>query len=125
MKHPYPFHLSRRDFLRSSALAGMGMALVACAPAVAPTTGESTSTEATTTESTSAAEAGTPTSGGQLRYAETGEFNHFSPWQMAAVNMGMYNQVFSRLIWKDDEGVEHGDVAESWEMAEDGLSFTV
>jgi peptide/nickel transport system substrate-binding protein len=106
----------------------MGVALVACAPAVAPTAGDSTgaaASDTTVTESTSAAEGGTPTPGGQLRYAETGDFNHFSPWQMAAVNMGMYNQVFSRLIWKDDEGVEHGDVAESWEMAEDGLSFTV
>ncbi len=125
--HPFPLApLSRRAFLRGTALTGMGMALVACAPATAPTTGAgdaaSTTADTTSTEGTAA---GTPTTGGTLRYAETGEFNHFSPWQMAAVNMGMYNQVFSRLIWKDDEGVEHGDVAESWEMAEDGLSFTV
>ena len=37
----------------------------------------------------------------------------------------MYNQAFSRLIYKDGTGKEVGDMAESWEMAKDGLSFTV
>lgn len=113
--------LTRRAFLKWSALAGAGFAAAACAPAAAPA-GEAGG--AATTEAVSAA-SGEPVAGGMLRYAETGAFNHFSPWQMSNVNMGMYNQVFSRLIWKDDEGNEHGDMAESWEMAEDGLSFTV
>lgn len=102
--------------MQLSALAGVGLAAAACAPAVGPET---------TTGSSAAPVTTGPQRGGILRYAETGEFNHFSPWQMANVNMGMYNQVFGRLIWKDDEGNEHGDMAESWEMAEDGLSFTV
>lgn len=113
--------LSRRSFLKWSALTGVGIAAAACAPATAPapeTGGESA-------EEAMPAAAGEPQSGGTLRYAETGAFNHFGPWQMSNVNMAMYNQVFSRLIWKDDEGNEHGDMAESWEMAEDGLSFTV
>jgi peptide/nickel transport system substrate-binding protein len=103
----------------------MGVALVACAPAAAPTTGAADATPAASDSAASTGAMGAPTAGGTLNYAETGEFNHFSPWQMAAVNMGMYNQVFSRLTWKDDQGEVHGDVAESWEMAEDGLSFTV
>lgn len=126
-RHSSPLSpLSRREFLRGTAVAGMGIALVACAPATAPSTGTSdTAAAPSDSASSSSAASGSPTAGGTLNYAETGEFNHFSPWQMAAVNMGMYNQVFSRLTWKDDEGVVHGDVAESWEMADDGLSFTI
>ena len=80
--HPSPLSpLSRRAFLRGTALAGMGVALVACAPAVAPTTGASdAASDSAATTSTESAAAGTPTTGGSLRYAETGEFNHFSPW---------------------------------------------
>jgi ABC-type transport system substrate-binding protein len=115
--------LSRRRFLQMSAMAGAGAALAACAaPTGAPATIDPAAPAATMP---AAVVEGTPRSGGVLRYAETGEFNHFSPWQMANVNMAMYNQVFSRLIWKDDQGVEHGDLAESWEMSDDGLSFTV
>ena len=128
MNNPTSFPISRRMFLRGSAIAGMGVALAACAPAAAPASGGTTAPVAEATSASSSASTGaegSPQAGGQLRYAETGEFNHFSPWQMGAVNMGMYNQVFSRLIWKDDEGNVHGDVAESWEMAEDGLSYTV
>ncbi len=108
--------ISRRSFLQLSAMAGVGLAAAACAPAAAPTA--TTATGATPV-------AAAPTAGGILKYAETGEFNHFGPWQMSNVNTAMYNQVFGRLIWKDGEGTEHGDMAESWEMAEDGLSFTV
>jgi peptide/nickel transport system substrate-binding protein len=63
--------------------------------------------------------------GGVLNYAEAGDFNNFNPWAVGAVNMGMYNQVFSRLLWKDGAGKENPDLAESWEMARDGLSFTL
>jgi peptide/nickel transport system substrate-binding protein len=123
VEHQDPSQLSRRSFLRWSALAGMGVAISACAPEAMPAAGDgAASSMGAATQSVAE---GTPKVGGILRYAETGEFNHFSPWQMSNVNMGMYNQVYGRLIWKDDEGVEHGDMAESWEMAEDGLSFTV
>ena len=63
--------------------------------------------------------------GGTLNYAETGTFNHWSPWRMSAVNMGMYNQVFSRLLWKDGEGKVHLDVAESYEPSDDLKTFTI
>jgi peptide/nickel transport system substrate-binding protein len=61
--------------------------------------------------------------GGVFNYAEAGDFNNFNPWAVGAVNLNMYNQVFSRLIWKDPSGKENADLAESWEMARDGLSF--
>jgi peptide/nickel transport system substrate-binding protein len=63
--------------------------------------------------------------GGTLNYAEAADFTHFSPWSVTPPNQGIYNQVFSRLLWKDGTGKEHPDIAESWEMAKDGLSFRV
>ena len=39
--------------------------------------------------------------------------------------MGVYNQAFSRLTWKDGTGKVNPDMADTWEMAQDGLSFTV
>ncbi|CAN5707842.1 ABC transporter substrate-binding protein [soil metagenome] len=76
-----------------------------------------------------AAQSGTPVAepqpGGTLNYAEAGDFEDFNPWGFSAVNMGIYNQVFSRLLWKDTEGEVHPDIAESWQLADDGLSLTL
>ena len=69
-----------------------------------------------------ASSAGNP--GGTLNYAEAGDFNNFNPWSVTAVNAGMYNTAYSRLTWKDGQGKENADLAESWQMAPDGLSFT-
>jgi peptide/nickel transport system substrate-binding protein len=66
-----------------------------------------------------------PMAGGTLKYAETGTFNDFNPWRMSAVNMAEYNQVFSRLLWKDGDGNVILDVAESWEPSEDAKTFTI
>ncbi len=63
--------------------------------------------------------------GGTLNYAESGSFNDFNPWTVSATNMGVYNQAFSRLTYKDGDGKVVADLAETWEMAQDGLSYTV
>ncbi len=63
--------------------------------------------------------------GGALTYAEAGAFNDFNPWTVSAVNMSVYNQSFSKLLWKDSSGAENPDLAESWEMSDDALTFTV
>lgn len=63
--------------------------------------------------------------GGIINYAEAGDFNDFNPWAGSATNVGIYNQVFSRLLWKDAQGKENPDIAESWQLSPDGLSFTV
>lgn len=71
----------------------------------------------------SAAPAGAaPVKGGTLNYAEAGDFNDFNPWGFSAVDFEMYDQVFSRLLWKDGQGKEHPDLAESWEIAADKRS---
>lgn len=63
--------------------------------------------------------------GGTLNYAEAGDFNDFNPWGFGAVNFEIYDQVFSRLLWKDGTGKANPDLGESWQMAADNHSFTV
>jgi peptide/nickel transport system substrate-binding protein len=102
-------NLSRRQFLELSALTATGAVVTA---------GHSPALLAA-----GAAQA-TPQAGGVFNYAESGDFNDFNPWTVAATNMGIYNQVFSRLTWKNSEGEPQPDIAESWELSEDGLTFT-
>ncbi|HZR01522.1 MAG TPA: ABC transporter substrate-binding protein [Chloroflexota bacterium] len=61
--------------------------------------------------------------GGTFNYAEAGDFNNFNPWNFGAVNFEMYDQVFSRLLWKDGTGKANPDLAESWQLAPDNLSI--
>lgn len=98
-------HLSRRQFLELSASVTAGSALAIHGLALVR-----------------AQEA--PQSGGVFNYAESGDFNDFNPWTVAATNMGVYNQVFSRLTWKNSEGEPQPDIAESWQLSDDSLTFT-
>lgn len=97
------------------------------APAVSqPTAAPAAATAApAATTAPAASSSGTPVTGGILNYAEAGDFNDFNPWGFGAVNFEMYDQVFSRLLWKDGKGQANPDIGESWQMAADNLSFTV
>ena len=120
--------VSRRRFLEMTAVTGtLGLAASACAPkpAAEPTKAPAAATATPKPAPTATPVPAGPKSGGILNYAETGEFEHFSPWRMSAVAMQLYDMTFDRLIWKDDKGGEHAGMAESWEMADDGLSFTI
>ena len=143
-------HVSRRDFLRAASRVGAGALLAACqqSPAPAPKAAEAPKPTAEATKPAAAAQAPAQAAkpadakpavaapaattapaaaagkrGGTLNYAEAGDFNNFNPWSVTAVNAGMYNVAFSRLTWKDGTGKENPGLAESWEMAPDGLSF--
>lgn len=70
-----------------------------------------------------APETTTQSSGSLLRYGEAGEFTTFNPWSQAAHADTVGAQVFSRLVYKTAEGEPVGDVAESWQLADDGLSI--
>lgn len=103
-------HLSRRQFLELSALTAAGAAALPqprSAALAAPLAAQAS-----------------PVAGGVFNYAESGDFNDFNPWTVAATNMGIYNQVFSRLTWKNHDGKPQPDLAESWELSDDGLTFT-
>jgi peptide/nickel transport system substrate-binding protein len=98
--------LSRREFLELSAAGAASVALVKGSPALA-------------------AQDTTPVEGGTLNYAEAGDFEDFNPWGFSAVNMGVYNQLYSRLLWKDENGEIHPEIAESWELSADSLTLTL
>ncbi|MFN8524615.1 MAG: ABC transporter substrate-binding protein [Chloroflexota bacterium] len=129
--------LSRRALIGSGLLAGAAALLSACqpsSPASKPAaSAPSQAPAAKPVEAAKPAEAAKPSEaakpaaaakrGGTLNYAEAADFTHFSPWSVTPPNQGIYNQVFNRLIRKDGAGKEEGDLAESWEMAKDGLSF--
>lgn len=110
--------LSRRQFLELSTAAAAGAATVSLtkgrSAVAAPLAAQSGTPEATEAQA-----------GGTLNYAEAGDFEDFNPWGFSAVNMGVYNQVFSRLLYKDADGETHPDIAESWQLSDDNLSLTV
>lgn len=67
---------------------------------------------------------GTAASAG-LRYGEAGAFSTFNPWAQSLNQLSTANQMFSRLVAKTQEGEAVADVAESWELAPDGLSISI
>lgn len=60
-----------------------------------------------------------------LRYGEAGAFSTFNPWAQSLNQLSTANQMFSRLVSKTQEGEPVADVAESWELAPDGLSIQI
>lgn len=151
---PFRDVLSRRAFLRLAVVASGSALLAACqqqpAPAPKPTEAAkpaetkpaAPAAAAPTSAPAKPADAAKPAAdakpaapaasapaaakpGGTFNYAEAGDFNSFNPWAVTATNQAMYNQAFSRLLYKDQAGKEVADMAESWAMASDGLSFTV
>jgi peptide/nickel transport system substrate-binding protein len=132
--------ISRRRFLQGALISGASLVAARCGggatptsappepaatevpPTVAPTAVPPT--EVPTAVPPTAAPSG-PKMGGTLNFAAVGDYNSFNPWRVQGVNGAMYNQVYSRLLYKTEDAVEHADIAEEWEMAPDGLSFTV
>jgi peptide/nickel transport system substrate-binding protein len=125
--------LTKRRFLRLGLLGAAASVLAACGPGAAPAAAPPASaTQPAAAPATSApAAAAQPTAatsaarGGTFNYAEAGDFNNFNPWNFGAVNFEMYDQVFSRLLWKDGAGKANPDLAESWQLAPDSLSITL
>ena len=119
--------LSRRRFI---AYSGLTMAAAACNPVAAPSSGSPASgSPATRAPSASGGAAGsaTPsqTAGAVLRYGRAGDITDFNPWDISGSETEVYNQVFSRLVWRDSDGKEHLDLAESYELAPDGKTVTI
>src|SRR5688572_6054284 len=120
---------SRRDFLRLASIVGGSALLAACQqapappskPADAPKPADAKPAAPAAAAPTAApaakpaeaakpaapaapASAAAPKKGGTLNYAEAADFTHFSPWSVTPPNQGIYNQAFSRLLWKDGAG---------------------
>jgi peptide/nickel transport system substrate-binding protein len=93
--------VSRREFVKIAALSAAALAV--------PSAGRSSAAPAA----------------GQINYAEAGDFSAFNPWRFEAVNTNMHNQLFDRLLWKDDRGRVQLQLAEAYEPARDGTSARV
>jgi peptide/nickel transport system substrate-binding protein len=118
--------MTKRRFLRLMALSAAMSAVAACGPG-APATSNTPAPSKPAAAATPAAQtaAAPAKKGGTFTYAEAGDFNNFNPWNFSAVNFEMYDQVFSRLLWKDGAGKANPDLAESWQLAPDNLSITL
>ncbi len=133
---------TRRAFLVSTLATSAGALVAACAPPAAPAPAKPTEAAkpaaaqptaavskpaevkpAETKPAEVAKSAASTGRGGTFNYAEAGDFNDFNPWTYTAVNFELYNQVFSRLMWKDGTGRSVPDLAESWQLAPDNLSL--
>jgi peptide/nickel transport system substrate-binding protein len=114
--------LSRRQFLQYSA-AGLSAALLtACAPTVAPATG--TETDATT-GTDAAPTAGEPQQGGTLRLMGHQEVAGMGPSdQGASVQETIIYAIHNSLVIGDEMLVSKPILAESYEVSEDGLTYT-
>ena len=65
-----------------------------------------------------------PADGVRLTYGEGGDYTDFNPWSFSATNNHIYNQIFTRLIYRDGSGEIVNDIAESWDLADDAMSVT-
>ncbi len=114
---------SRRQFLQYSA-AGLSAALLtACAPSAAPSTGETGASA--TSSSGEAAAAGGPTQGGTLRLTGHQEVSGMGPQNLgASVEQTVVYAIHNSLLLGDEMLVSKPVLAESYEVAEDGLTYT-
>ncbi len=139
--------LSSNAFLKAVTLLIICLVVASCAPVAqtaatepaAPTAAvqaqptavvQAQPTEVTQAQPTEAATAVVPVEtavkkGGTLTWAELGDFNSWNAWTMSSTNDIITNMVYSRLLWKDDQGKIHPDLATDWTVADDGLSMTL
>jgi peptide/nickel transport system substrate-binding protein len=114
---------SRRQFLQYSA-AGLSAALLtACAPTAAPA--PTTTEPAASTGDTAAPAAGEPQQGGTLRLMGHQEVAAMGPGDAgASVQQAVIYAIHDSLLLLDETLVTKGVLAESYEVAEDGLTYT-
>lgn len=95
------------------------LALTACAPAAAPA-------GAPAAESGEAAAPGTPVQGGTIMVGNIEDPNSLDPHAtIMATASGIMSWIYDRLFYIGDDGLPHGNLAESWEVSEDNLVLTV
>jgi peptide/nickel transport system substrate-binding protein len=112
---------SRRKFLQYSAAGLSAGLLAACAPTAAPTTGDS----APAAGSGDAPAAGGPTRGGTLRLTGHQEVAGMGPSdQGASIQETVIYAIHNAVLQADELTVTHPVLAESYEVSEDGLTYT-
>jgi len=112
--------VSRRTFLQLAAISGATVALAACVPAAPADSGAVTGTTAGDT-----AASGEPTRGGTLRLMGHQEVAGLSPNDVgASVQTTVIYAIHNQLVLLDENLVSQPLLAESFEVAEDGLTYT-
>ena len=121
--------MTRRDFLKTAAIFGVGATVAACKPAA-----EATAVAEEVKPTEAAAEAAAPAATAVpeaeaveqiLNWGESGSFNSWNAWTMSSANDSIHNMIYNRLIWKDNTGEVHPDLADEWSVSDDGLSMTL
>jgi len=114
--------VSRRKFLQLTAATGAAAALAACAPTAAPS-GSSGSSDAPASEGESSSSG--PIQGGTLRLMGHQEVAGLSPNDVgASVQSTAIFAIHNQLMLGDKDLVSQPLLAESFEVAEDGLTYT-
>src|SRR5688572_4963623 len=106
--------LSRREVMKRAAALGMSMPAIAAMLAQAA--------PAAAQDASPAAGAGTP--GGTLREGYDLDFSPLDPIMTVWYDPGFY-AIYEHAITLDPEGAYVPQVAESWEVAEDGMSLSL
>ncbi|MFM7175109.1 MAG: ABC transporter substrate-binding protein, partial [Caldilinea sp.] len=111
---------SRRRFLQLAAVLGVGSAtaslLAACAPAAAPAAAPATG---------GSQAAGEPVRGGILKAAFSADPAGFDPVRgPSGMSHVVIEQVYSTLMALDPDATPYPELAESYEISEDGLTYT-
>lgn len=115
--------LSRRTFIRASALLGAGVSLAACAPRVAAPAAPAAAPAAPGNSTTS--DAGTPKRGGVLKAAFSADPAGFDPVRgPSGMSHVVIEQVYSTLMALDPDAKPYPELAESYEASPDGLTYT-
>ena len=115
--------MTRRDFLRYSALSGSAALLVACAPAAPGDSGESAPAEAPA-EAPAAAMSG-PKQGGTMAWVGHQEIAGLSPADTGpTVHWVMIINIHNPLVAVDDFNQQELVLAKSVDVSADGLTYT-
>ncbi|MCL4465170.1 MAG: ABC transporter substrate-binding protein [Chloroflexi bacterium] len=136
-------NISRRGFLRLSAVAGTAL-LMSCSPAQAPAPTAAPATKAPGTQapaapaasavaatqapvaaSTQAPVAGTPKKGGQIKVGMSGDLANFEPTIQLQPNIPILFNLFDTPTQYDKQMKPQPYLATSWQFASDGLSVTM
>ncbi|HBY96276.1 MAG: ABC transporter substrate-binding protein [Ardenticatenaceae bacterium] len=123
--------ITRRDFLRLTGGTAAASILAACSPVATPAVAPSKPAPATTAPpssatATPAAAAGTPRKGGLLRYAYNGDPPTLDV-QFTTTNVTSWVglHMFETLFTYDDKFGPIPDLADSYDISSDGLTYTV
>ncbi|MDE2854230.1 MAG: ABC transporter substrate-binding protein [Chloroflexota bacterium] len=62
--------------------------------------------------------------GGTLNFGHLGDFQYFDPYLLPLADWPMFNQIYNVLARYDDTLTPQPELAESWELSDDGLTLT-